>query len=52
MGAEEPERVLRFITEIRKQRTLLVVDAFPGHPLFRDLSPPQPGRLNLIVASP
>ena len=52
MWAEEPERVLRFIAEIRKQHTLLVVDAFPGHPLFDALSTPQPGRLNLIVTSP
>ena len=52
MWAEEPERVLRFIAQIRKQHTLLVVDAFPGHTLFSELSSPQPDRLNLIVASP
>ena len=52
MGAEEPERVLSFIAQIRKQHTLLVVDAFPGHPMFATLSTPQPGWLNLIVASP
>lgn len=52
MWSEEPERVLSVIAEIRRQHTLFVVDAFPGHPLFSQLSSEQPGRINLIVTSP
>lgn len=52
MWSEEPERVLSVIEGIRKQHTLLVVDANPAHPLFSPLCAPQPGRINLIIASP
>lgn len=52
MWSDEPERVLSVIAEIRKQHTLFVVDAFPGHPLFNQLSSTQPGKVNLIVTSP
>jgi hypothetical protein len=52
MWSEEPERVLSVIAEIRRQHSLFVVDAFPGHPLFSQLSSEQPGRINLIVTSP
>ena len=52
MWSEEPERVLNILAEIRKQNTLLVVDAFPGHPVFADLAMPQPGRFNFVVTSP
>lgn len=49
---EEPERVLKILVNIQKQHSLFVVDAFPGHPLFKSLSTPQTGRLNLVVTSP
>jgi len=52
MWSEEPVRVLNVLAEIRKQNTLLVVDAFPGHPVFADLAMPQPGRFNFVVTSP
>ena len=52
MWSEEPERILNVLAEIRKQNTLLVVDAFPGHPVFADLAMPQPGRFNFVVTSP
>ncbi len=52
MWSEEPERVLNVLAEIRKQNTLLVVDAFPGHPVFADLAMAQPGRFNFVVTSP
>lgn len=52
MWSEEPVRVLNVLAEIRKQNTLLVVDAFPGHPVFADLAISQPGRFNFVVTSP
>jgi hypothetical protein len=52
MWSEEPDRVLNMLAAIRKQHTLLVVDAFPGHPVFAGLASSQPGRFNLVVSSP
>jgi nitrogen regulatory protein PII-like uncharacterized protein len=52
MWREEPEKVIHVLSSIRNQHTLFVVDAFPGHPAFPNLSEEAPGRLNLIVTSP
>lgn len=52
LWAEDPDGVRTMLAEIRRQHTLLVVDAFPGHPLYPDLVQSQPGVINLIVTSP
>ncbi len=49
---QEPERVNQAIQEIRKRHTLFVVDAFPGHPLWSQLSVENPGTVNFVVTSP
>ncbi len=49
---EDPEGVSKVLSEIRRKHTLLVVDSFPGHPLFGELSKPMPGLVNLVVTSP
>ena len=49
---EDPEGVRKVIAEIRRKHTLFVVDCFPGHSLFSELSKPMPGLINLVVTSP
>jgi hypothetical protein len=49
---EDPEGVRKVLAEIRRKHTLLVVDCFPGHPLFPELSKSLPGLVNLVVTSP
>jgi hypothetical protein len=52
MWSEEPERVLAVIAQIRKQHTLLVVDAYPGHALFDALVAAPAEQRHLAVATP
>ena len=52
LWAEDPDGVRRALAEIRRKHTLFVVDCFPGHPLFPEISLPTPGLVNLVVTSP
>ena len=52
LWSEDPEGVRRMLAEIRCKHTLFVVDCFPGHPLFPEVSRPVPGLVNLVVTSP
>jgi hypothetical protein len=49
---EDVPRVQSALEDIRKRHTLFVVDAFPGHPLYPELSQPRPDLTSLIVTSP
>jgi hypothetical protein len=49
---EDIGRVWETLNKIRKGHTLFVVDAFPGHPLYRELSEPIPDLLSLVITSP
>jgi hypothetical protein len=49
---EDFPRVLAALEDIRKRHTLFVVDAFPGHPLYPELSRERSDLLTLIVTSP
>jgi hypothetical protein len=49
---EDPEGVRRVLAEIRKAHTLFVVDCYPGHPLFPEVTQNVPGLVNLVVTSP
>lgn len=52
LWSEDPEGVRRVLAEIRRRNTLFVVDCFPGHPLFPELTRPVDGLVNLVVTSP
>ena len=52
LWSEDPEGVSRVLKEIRRKHTLFVVDCFPGHSLFPELSAASPGLVNLVVTSP
>jgi hypothetical protein len=47
----DPEGVGAFLAEIRRKHTLVVVDAYPGHPLFPELSQATPGLVNMVITS-
>ena len=49
---EEPERVCQALADIRQTHTLVVVDAFPGHPLWSEVGQDSPQALTFVVASP
>lgn len=52
LWAEDPDGVRNYLAEVRRKHTLFVVDCFPGHPLFRDISHNIHGLTNLVVISP
>lgn len=52
LWSEDPDGVRRVLKEIRRKHTLFVVDCFPGHPLFPELSQPSAGMVHLVVTSP
>ena len=52
LWSEDPDGVRRVLKEIRRKHTLFVVDCFPGHPLFPELSQPSTGMVHLVVTSP
>ncbi len=52
LWGENPDGVRAVLADIRKKHTLFVVDCFPGHPLFSELSQPIPGTINLVITSP
>jgi hypothetical protein len=52
LWSEDPDEVRRVLKEIRRKHTLFVVDCFPGHPLFPELSQPSTGMVHLVVTSP
>ena len=52
LWAEDPEGVRQVLAEIKRKHTLFVVDCFPGHPLYAEISRPTPGLVNLVVTSP
>ena len=52
LWGEDPQGVRKLLAEIRRKHTLFVVDCFPGHPLFPELSKPSSGLFNLVVTSP
>jgi hypothetical protein len=49
---EDPQGVKNLLREIQHRHTLFVVDCFPGHPLFPELSTAKTGLLNMVVTSP
>ncbi|MCX6053642.1 MAG: hypothetical protein NTZ74_01770 [Chloroflexi bacterium] len=49
---EDPGGVRLVVEEIQRKHTLFVVDCFPGHPLFADLSKPRSGLIHVVVTSP
>lgn len=49
---DDPARVRQVLADIRQTHTLLVVDGFPGHPLYRELAGIRPDLFNLIISSP
>lgn len=52
LWSEDPGGVRTVLADIRKKHTLFVVDCFPGHPLFAELSQPVAETINLVVTSP
>lgn len=52
LWSEDPDSVRRVLKDIRRRHTLLVVDGFPGHPLFPELSQSTPGLNHLVVTTP
>lgn len=52
LWGEDPEGVKNLLKEIQHRHTLFVVDCFPGHPLFPELTRAKAGRVNLVVTSP
>lgn len=52
LWSEDPQRVRQVLADIRRKHTLFVVDCYPGHPLFPELSRSAPGLVNLVVTSP
>ena len=52
LWSEDPDGVCKVLAEIRHKHTLFVVDCFPGHPLFSELSKPMPSLVNLVITSP
>jgi hypothetical protein len=52
LWGEDPEGLRKLLAEIRHNHTLFVVDCFPGHPLFPELTQSRPGLFNLVVTSP
>jgi hypothetical protein len=52
LWSEDPQGVLDLLNEIHRKHTLFVVDCFPGHPLFAELSQVKTGLINLVVTSP
>ena len=49
---EDPQGVRDLLADIQRKHTLFVVDCFPGHPLFTEVSKNKPGQVNLVVTSP
>lgn len=52
LWSEDPDDVRSLLKAIRQRHTLLVVDGFPGHPLFPELSQPELGLFHLVITSP
>jgi len=52
LWGEDPQGVRDLLNEIQCKHTLFVVDCFPGHPLFAELSQAKTGLINLVVTSP
>ncbi|PKO16660.1 MAG: hypothetical protein CVU39_07500 [Chloroflexi bacterium HGW-Chloroflexi-10] len=52
LWSEDAHGVRQVVADIRKNHTLLVVDAYPGHPLFPDLTQAAPNVVNLVVTTP
>ncbi|MRR29869.1 hypothetical protein EG834_06020 [bacterium] len=52
LWSEDPQGVRNLLEEIQRKHTLFVVDCFPGHPLFAELSKPKTGLVNVVVTSP
>ena len=52
LWSEDPQGIRDLLSEIQRKHTLFVVDCFPGHPLFAELSQAKSGLINLVVTSP
>ena len=52
LWSEDPDGVRQVLKEIHQRHTLLVVDGFPGHPLFPELAQSMPGLVHLVVTTP
>jgi len=52
LWSEDPQGVRNLLTEIQRKHTLFIVDCFPGHPLFAELSKPKTGVVSVVVTSP
>ena len=52
LWSEDPQGVKNLLREIQNKHTLFVVDCFPGHPLFPELSRAKAGLVNMVITSP
>jgi len=49
---EDPGKVRQVIEDVRAKHSLMVVDGYPGHPLFSELGACPSNLVNLVIASP
>lgn len=52
LWSEDPQGIRAMLTEIQKKHTLFVVDCYPGHPIFAELTKPRTGLVNMVIATP
>ena len=52
LWSEDPQGIRAILAEIQQKHTLFVVDCFPGHPLFAELTKPKAGLVNVVIATP
>ena len=52
LWSEDPQGIRAVLAEIQKKHTLFVVDCYPGHPLFAELTKPRTGLVNMVIATP
>jgi hypothetical protein len=52
LWSEDPQGIRTMLAEIQRKHTLFVVDCFPGHHLFAELSKPRTGLVNMVIATP
>ncbi len=52
LWGEDPAKLREFLSQIRKNNTLLVVDCFPGHALFSTVNNADKTTASMVVTSP
>lgn len=52
LWGEDPQGIRDLLAEIQQKHTLFVVEGYPGHPLFAELSTPRTGLVNVAIATP